>query len=167
MRQVLCFDPPDPASIDLVVAAPAPDPTKSTRDLFAAHSADPTCQACHRLIDPIGFAFEEFDEGGRVRTGPEDNNGHAVDASGSVTLGDTTFTWNNAAEFLQQVATSDLARTCVARTTTRFGFAWSNAATELAFVDEWENMAAAQQTQIGEVLVKLITSDLFVQRRSQ
>lgn len=167
MRQVLCTDPPDPSTVNLVVAAPAPDPSKSTRELFAAHSADPTCQACHQTIDPIGFAFEEFDEGGRVRTGPEDNNGKAVDASGTVSIGGQTFTWTNAAEFLHQVAESDLALRCVARTATRFGFAWTNSATELKFVDEWNGLDVTQKTQVGEVLVKLISSDLFVQRRAQ
>jgi mono/diheme cytochrome c family protein len=167
MRQVLCTDPPDPSTVNLVVAAPPPDPTKSTRQLFAAHSEDPTCQACHQLIDPIGFAFEEFDEGGLVRQGPEDNNGYPVDASGTVTIGAQTFTWSNAAEFLQQVADSDLARRCVARTATRFGFAWANSATELKFVEQWNAMESDQQTQIGEVLVKLVESDLFVQRKAQ
>lgn len=165
MRQVLCTDPPDPSTVNLTVAAPPPDPSKSTRQLFAAHSADATCQACHSLMDPIGFAFEEFDEGGRVRRGPEDNNGYPVDASGSVTLAGTTYTWNNASEFISQVADSELAQRCVARTATRFGFAWTNAATELAFVDEWQTMDVGQRTHIGEVLVKLIESDLFVQRR--
>lgn len=167
MRQVLCTDPPDPSTVNLVVAAPTPDPSKSTRELFSAHSADPTCQACHQMIDPIGFAFEEFDEGGRVRTGPEDNNGKAVDASGTVSIGGATFTWTNASEFLHQVAESDLALRCVARTATRFGFAWTNSATELKFVDEWNGLDTTQKTQVGEVLVKLITSDLFVQRRAQ
>lgn len=167
MRQVLCTDPPDPSTVNLVVAAPTPDPSKSTRELFTAHSADPTCQACHQTIDPIGFAFEEFDEGGRVRTGPEDNNGKAVDASGEVSIGGTKFTWSNASEFLHQVAESDLALRCVARTATRFGFAWTNSATELKFVDEWNGLDATQKTQVGEVLVKLIESDLFVQRRAQ
>lgn len=167
MRQVLCTDPPDPSTVNLVVAAPPPDPTKSTRQLFGAHSADPTCQACHQFIDPIGFAFEEFDEGGLVRKGPEDNNGYPVDASGSVVLGGQTFTWNTATEFLQQVAVSDVARRCVARTATRFAFGWTNAATELEFVEQWKEMDAGQQTRIGEVLVKLVESDLFVQRKVQ
>lgn len=167
MRQVLCTDPPDPSTVNLVVAAPPPDPTKSTRQLFAAHSEDPTCQACHQFIDPIGFAFEEFDEGGLVREGPEDNNGYPVDASGTVTIGGQTFTWTTAREFLQQVADSDLARRCVARTATRFGFAWANSATELKFVEEWSAMDQGQQTQIAEVLVKLVESDLFVQRKAQ
>jgi hypothetical protein len=165
MRQVLCTDPPDPSTVNLTVAAPPPDPSKSTRQLFEAHSADATCAACHSLMDPIGFAFEEFDEGGRVRKGPEDNNGYPVDASGSVTLAGTTYTWSTASEFISRVADSELAQRCVARTATRFGFAWTNAPTELAFVEEWQSMDVGQRTRIDEVLVKLIESDLFVQRR--
>ena len=167
MRQVLCTDPPDPASVDLVVAAPPPDPNLSTRQLFAAHSSDALCQSCHQLIDPIGFAFEEFDEGGRVRQGPQDNNGHEVDASGTLRIGTEEYTFDGAADFLQQVAQGDLAQRCVARTATRYAFAWANPATELEFVKTWETMDESTRTQLDDVLVKLIESDLFIQRRAQ
>jgi hypothetical protein len=166
LRQVLCFDPPDPSTVDLVVAAPQPDPSKSTRQLFEAHSADATCQSCHQLIDPIGFAFEQFDEGGRVRTGPEDNNGHPIETAGSVSLAGEDFVFDDAADFIRQVADSELGQACVARTATRYAFAWSNTATELAFVEQWKQMDPASRTQLTQVLTKLIASDLFVQRKA-
>jgi hypothetical protein len=165
MRHVLCTDPPDPAEVDLVVAAPAPDPSLSTRQLFAAHASDEMCQGCHSMIDPIGFAFEEFDEGGRVRS-MESNNGHPVDASGAVSLAGETFEFENAADFLTQVAASDLAQICIAKKTTRYAFATRNPATEETFVDVWRELPEDQRTQLDEVLVKLIESELFVRRRT-
>jgi hypothetical protein len=166
LRQVLCTDPPDPSTVNLTVAAPPPDPSKSTRQLFAAHSADPSCQACHAIIDPIGFAFEQFDEGGRVRRGPDDNNGHEIEVSGSVTVAGTTFAFDDAADLIRQVADSELGQACVARTATRFAFAWGNTATELAFVETWKQMEPNKRMQLTEVLTKLIASDLFVQRKT-
>ena len=31
------------------------------------HRADPSCSACHNLMDPIGFGLENFDWMGRWR----------------------------------------------------------------------------------------------------
>lgn len=166
LRQVLCTDPPDPSTVNLTVAAPPPDPSKSTRQLFEAHSSNVTCQACHAMMDPIGFAFEGFDEGGRVRLGPEDNNGHPIETAGRVRVAGTEFVFEDAGDLIRQVADSELGQACVARTTTRFAFAWSNTATELAFVEEWKRMDPQSRTQLGAVLTALISSDLFVQRKA-
>ncbi|MFT4548477.1 MAG: hypothetical protein ACI8XO_002191 [Verrucomicrobiales bacterium] len=35
---------------------------------MAAHTADAKCASCHRKIDPIGFALENYDPLGRWRT---------------------------------------------------------------------------------------------------
>lgn len=48
---------------------------------LAEHRANPACSSCHDLMDPVGFALEQFDAIGRWRT-LED--GHPVDASGSL-----------------------------------------------------------------------------------
>ncbi|HYQ43945.1 MAG TPA: DUF1588 domain-containing protein [Polyangiaceae bacterium] len=52
-----------------VPGIPNPVPGQSTtRQRYEAqHAANPPCNTCHRLFDPIGFGFEHFDEGGRYR----------------------------------------------------------------------------------------------------
>ena len=49
------------------------------RERVAQHRANPACASCHNLMDPVGFAFENFDAVGRWRTKDE---GGAVDSSG-------------------------------------------------------------------------------------
>src|SRR5688572_23824359 len=53
---------------------------------LAAHIADASCAACHRRIDPLGLAFDNYDAIGRWRTeeAVQDGNGAnpKVDASG-------------------------------------------------------------------------------------
>ncbi len=64
------------------VAPLAPDlhPGLSTRDRVALQTSPVSCQVCHTVINPLGFALEEFDAVGRWR----DVDGAApVDASGS------------------------------------------------------------------------------------
>jgi hypothetical protein len=39
----------------------------SVAERLALHRSDPTCNACHRMIDPIGVALENFDVDGRWR----------------------------------------------------------------------------------------------------
>jgi hypothetical protein len=45
------------------------------------HRANPACQGCHRLMDPIGFALETFDAVGKYRT---TDNGSPIDTSGQL-----------------------------------------------------------------------------------
>jgi hypothetical protein len=47
------------------------------RQLIEAHSTDPACAKCHDRIDAFGFALEQFDTIGRLRS--RDANGHAID----------------------------------------------------------------------------------------
>ena len=51
---------------------------KTMRELMSQHRANPTCAACHRLMDPIGFALENFDAVGAWRTSEP---GGPIDAS--------------------------------------------------------------------------------------
>jgi hypothetical protein len=43
-------------------------PPTTVRQRLEAHRANPTCGACHGLIDPLGLALENFDLTGRWRT---------------------------------------------------------------------------------------------------
>jgi hypothetical protein len=39
----------------------------SLREQLEQHRADPACSSCHQLMDPLGFALEQFDPVGRLR----------------------------------------------------------------------------------------------------
>jgi hypothetical protein len=53
----------------------------TVRERLAAHRANPACASCHDLIDPVGFALENFDAVGRWR---EIEAGEPIDASGTL-----------------------------------------------------------------------------------
>lgn len=42
-------------------------PNPTLRDLMEQHSQNPTCYACHGVMDPLGFAMENFDAVGQYR----------------------------------------------------------------------------------------------------
>jgi len=73
--------PPPPADVpaldETAVAASLP-----MRERLAEHRSDPACASCHRIIDPVGFALENFDVVGRWRDHDGDNG--PVDVAGGL-----------------------------------------------------------------------------------
>jgi hypothetical protein len=72
--------PPPPANVPGLPAEPGAAP-KTMRERLDVHRENPGCAGCHALIDPLGFALENFDAVGAWRTF---DAGGAVDASGSL-----------------------------------------------------------------------------------
>jgi hypothetical protein len=52
----------------------------TTRERMEEHRSNPTCNACHRLMDPIGLALDNFDAIGQWRTR---ENGMPLDTRGT------------------------------------------------------------------------------------
>ena len=53
----------------------------SLRQRLEKHRADPSCANCHKRMDPIGFAFENYDAVGAWR---DRDGAHAIDTSASL-----------------------------------------------------------------------------------
>ncbi len=60
--------PPPPANVPAIKTAEPTQPKTSLREKLNAHREDAACAACHRKIDPLGLAFENYDAIGRWRT---------------------------------------------------------------------------------------------------
>ena len=54
------------------------------RDRMEAHRRNPACAGCHKLMDPIGLALENFDGIGKWRS---TDNGAAIDAASQLADG--------------------------------------------------------------------------------
>jgi Protein of unknown function (DUF1592)/Protein of unknown function (DUF1588)/Protein of unknown function (DUF1585)/Protein of unknown function (DUF1595)/Protein of unknown function (DUF1587) len=80
--------PPPPPGVDTNLAEIKPGAApKSIRERLAQHRTDPGCASCHSVIDPLGFALENFDAIGGWRE--KDETGHAIDATGTTAGGAT------------------------------------------------------------------------------
>ncbi len=81
LKNILGTPPPDPPAV-----VPALDDHKTQakvstlRDRLAAHRAVEPCRTCHAMIDPAGFALENFDAIGRWRA--VDESWNMLDTSG-------------------------------------------------------------------------------------
>jgi hypothetical protein len=75
---------PPPPNVPTLPESGADGKVLSLRERMEKHRAAPVCAGCHRLMDPIGFALENFDGIGRWRTV---DNGAAIDASAQLADG--------------------------------------------------------------------------------
>jgi hypothetical protein len=73
--------PPNVPSLDESVKAATGGKMLSVRERMEQHRANPACNSCHRVIDPLGLALENFDATGRWRI---KDNGVAVDSVGDL-----------------------------------------------------------------------------------
>lgn len=77
--------PPPPPGVDTNLDARPGAMKLSMRERLAQHRQNPSCNSCHSVIDPLGFALENFDVIGGWRT--VDESGKPVDASGATVGG--------------------------------------------------------------------------------
>ena len=71
---------PPPAVVPDLEESAHKDKPSTVREQLERHRANPVCGSCHRNIDPVGFALENFDAVGQWRTTTRE--GLAIDAAG-------------------------------------------------------------------------------------
>ena len=89
VMEVLLGTPPPPPPPNVPAFEASPDAAGgrrlTTRERIEAHAAAPVCNSCHRFIDPIGLALDNFDATGkwRVRENmvPLDTRGNFYDGT--------------------------------------------------------------------------------------
>ncbi len=78
---LLCDElPPPPANVDTSIPEPTPD-APTLRDRVKVHLENEACSSCHRAMDPLGLALENFDGIGRYRA---TEGGAVIDSSGDL-----------------------------------------------------------------------------------
>ena len=60
--------PPPPANVDPIEPVPPTGNKITIRQRIEAHAQNANCAACHRTIDPLGLAFDQYDAIGQWRT---------------------------------------------------------------------------------------------------
>ena len=86
LSNLLGVIPPDPPP-DVPALKPNAEGTaieQTMRQRMEEHRANPACASCHKLMDPIGFALENFDGIGKWRT---TQAGQKLDSAGVLTDG--------------------------------------------------------------------------------
>jgi hypothetical protein len=143
---------------------PLPEPADdvSIRERHLQHAEVSPCNSCHRLMDPIGFGFGNYDALGRYH-GSEANE--AVDASGQIVgLDGTDVAFNGPLELAQLLSRSESVRECAAREWFRYAFARREQAPDRASFDQAYAAFRASDYDIRELLVGFTATRSFMFR---
>ncbi len=121
--------PPPPAGVTAELPDAKPGEPVTTRDLLSQHLTDESCASCHRFMDPIGFALENFDAIGTFRA---EQNEITIDASGDID--GTKFA--DAAGLGSAMRDHELLAPCFMRNLYRYGAGHIEQGIEVGTVDE-------------------------------
>jgi uncharacterized protein DUF1592/uncharacterized protein DUF1588/uncharacterized protein DUF1587/uncharacterized protein DUF1585/uncharacterized protein DUF1595 len=164
LTNILGTPPPDPpANVPpLKETAVGERVTLSVRELMAQHRKNPVCAACHSMIDPAGFALENFDAVGKWRD--TDDSGKPIDPTGE--LPDST-RFNGVTDF-RQALTNRPERFVNTITEKLLTYALGRGLTyqDAPYVRKVRNAAATSNYRLSSIIYGIIESDPFLMRRA-
>ena len=155
--------PPPPPNIPSLVETSEDGKALSMRQAMEEHRANPVCASCHNVMDPLGFAMENFDGIGSWRTR---DAGDSIDSSGVLPDG-TSF--HGPAE-LQQVLLEGKREEFVATATERlltYALGRGVEAYDAPAVRSIIREAAASDYRWSSLLLGIVKSTPFQMRRSR
>jgi Protein of unknown function (DUF1592)/Protein of unknown function (DUF1588)/Protein of unknown function (DUF1595)/Protein of unknown function (DUF1587) len=163
-RRLLCRDMSPPPGVVLPVIPP-PDATnnETNRQIVSGITGPGTCGAtCHgTLINPAGFAFENFDGLGAYHTV---ENGQPVDASGTYPFTEGPKSYANQVEFSRALAESQQLHDCHALGWAANLFARIPRAIDIAAAGGAAEKSLSANISSADLMVALVTDEAFVTR---
>ena len=123
------------------------------------HRANPVCASCHRVMDPLGFALENFDAVGAWRT---KDGGQPIDVSGQLADG----TQVNGAAMLRQALLNrpDLVVTTLTEKLMTYGVGRGIGYADMPTVRTIVRDAASNQYRFSSLVLGIVNSKPFQMR---
>ncbi len=156
LKRAFCM-PPDPIPGNLMNAVNNVklDDTLPMKERLAHLSSSRACGECHKQMDPIGIAFENFDAFGRIRS---HNGPHPVDTSGQLIDGSS---FNNSVDLTVAMQNSELYsfESCFSHHLTSLARAKAAQKEDLCATNK---LITKKDMTFKEIIKALVTSDLFL-----
>ncbi len=151
--------PPPPPNVDFS-SLEDPDPSlRTNRERLLAHAIIPSCAGCHKIMDPIGLALENFDGAGRYRA---TQNGASIDASGML----DGVPFENAVELGQVLHDNPSLPSCLVNRVYSYGTGGPlEGVTDRAIVEYFTEKFAAAGYRLPELLRTIALSAAFSEIR--
>ena len=167
-RKLTCETFPSPPNDAQAVESAIPLPANANnRQRSVQRNMNPRCVTCHQLIDPLGLAFDSFDELGRYRTVNRD--GTAVDASGDFVnpvSPDLAGRFSSLQELGTRLGSSPAVQQCLARQFFRFNYGRLDGSADdcsiRGIIDRWK-----PGMDLRTLLLETVSADEFRFRRVQ
>jgi hypothetical protein len=134
------------------------------RERMEAHRRNPVCANCHKIMDPIGLALENFDAVGAWRTVEGGTHGTAIDSSGVLLDGTTV----DGVVSLRKALLKDpevFVGTVVEKLMT-YGLGRGIAAADMPTVRAIVRETASQNYRFVSLIDGIVTSPAFLMRRA-
>jgi hypothetical protein len=131
---------------------------KTIRELMQVHRRNPNCNSCHGVMDPLGFALENFDAVGQYRTIDREAR-EAIDASGVLPDGTQVRDVNDLRAALLKNS-GQFAQTFTEKLMT-YGLGRSVEFSDMPAVRAIVRRAAADNYRFSSIVMGIVTSDAF------
>jgi hypothetical protein len=134
----------------------------NVRERLAEHRKNPTCAACHTLLDPIGLGLENFDAIGQHRS--EYSPGDAVDASGMLPNGSS---FNGLTELADILARDTRLQDCASQKLLTYALSRELVMSDKGYLDDLRAAWPQTDKTLQSLLRLIVHSDPFQQRRGE
>ncbi len=161
-ERFFCAQMPPPPK-DVKITVPEPTAGSTARERFAEHSQNQACKGCHELMDGIGFGFENYDAVGRYRT---EEDGQAIDASGSIAASDVDGSFDGAVAMSKKLAGSHQVERCYTTQWFRYAYGRGESAEDACTLAALGDQFAETGGDIKELIVALTQTDAFLYRKA-
>lgn len=156
LENLLNAPPPPPPNDVPALKEKTFDNRLSVRERLAEHRDNPACASCHDLMDPVGFALENYDAVGRWR---DHESGLPLDTRGSLTTG-TQF--DGVTELEQRLLEHpDWLASCVTKKLLTYALGRGIEPPDGAAVRSVVRRAAAKQYRFSSLIEAIVVSDPF------
>ena len=158
--------PPPPPNVEPLAPTPADEEKATIRQQIEAHSQNPTCASCHRKIDPLGFAFDNYNAVGQWREReimPEGKGEDpVVNAAGTLPNGKP---FSGPSEFKKKLAEdADLLAEALVKQLSTYALRRLMTIDDQAHIQQIAQNTAAGNYQLKDLIEELVLSDFFQTR---
>jgi hypothetical protein len=160
LHRVLCMELKVPDALEVPPVAD-PNPNQTTRERFDVHGQSACALSCHQFLDPVGFAFENYDAIGGYRT---TENGKPVDASGALRLASGEIKFKNAVDLVKALAKAPETADCMTKQWLRYGLRRREIDSEAPSLAALGNGFKSSGFDVRELMVALTKTKSFTHR---
>ena len=158
LENILGTPPPDPpvGVADLEETQPL-DANATLRQQMELHREDPSCAACHRVMDQLGFGLENYDAVGKYRQREGDRE---IDSSGELPGGRRFASAAELSKVLRDTESEAFAKTVVERLLT-FALGREITPKDRCVIDEIVHNTKAKGFRFRDLILEVILSRPF------
>lgn len=170
--------PPPPAGVNAVLPTVTEDKPLTNRQRLDIHLNSESCAGCHRLIDPIGLGFEQYNAIGAFQpkmtlqfgSRGDQQQGRRptmieldVDTAGFI-QGMENSEFRTPKELGRLLAESNACQRCIVKQLFRYAFGREETAADQPVIDRLLAKFRDSGYRFRELIIALVTSELFLER---